>query len=239
MLKAVNIKKQLIKARSRILKGGDILSWVQTVFNELDLDRNRIKNGLESSNESFNNNLDINKVNPQAVFHINQIKKICVDYRLRFLTTGLFKGDYPEQAVTEIRNLERRHHIQLKGFKIMARSRLFKLKETDDPLLFVPLGNDYYYLIYQWGNDLHPLRKLKFWPAKNVRNLGAFVLLISFISTIITHSIFFGKQSSLIYGLVLFLFYLKGFIGGILFFGISSGKNFSEYCWQSPYNKIS
>ena len=35
-------------------------------------------------------------------------------------------------------------------------SKLFRLKNTDDPLLFVPLGNSYFYLVHKWGNDLHP-----------------------------------------------------------------------------------
>ncbi len=240
MLKSVNIREKLSKTRNREIGEKDILSWVQLVFEELDIDRTEIEDELKNaSNNSDRNLFDFDKIDPEAVFHISQIKKICIDYRLRFLDTSLFKGDYPQEAVSEIRRLERLHNIQLKGFKIIAPSRLFKLKETDDPLLFVPLGNGYYHLIYQWGNDLHPLRKIKFWPTKNVGNLGVFVFLISVFLTFVTHSIFFREHSNLMYAFVLFLFYLKGFIGWALFFGISSGKNFSEYCWQSPYNKIS
>ena len=239
MLEAVNIKKQLIKARNTSLKEQDVLSWVETVFEQLDSERNQIKNSLKNNLESSSNSLNINYINPQSVFHINDIKKICVNYRLRFLSTGLFKGDYPEEALTEIRNLEKLHHTQLKGFKIMAPSKLFKLKDADDPLLFAPLGNGYYYLIYQWGNDLHPLRKLKFWPVKNIENMGLFTFSLSLFFTILTQSLFFGENINMVYGIMLFMFYLKGFISCILFFGISSGKNFSEYSWKSPYNKIS
>ncbi|CAM1368360.1 hypothetical protein [Tenacibaculum xiamenense] len=240
MLKSINVKDELSKVRNREIGEKNILPWVYGIFEELDLERRKIREELNSSSDdAYRNGFNFNKIDSKAIFHINQIKKICVNYRLRFLDTHLFKGDYPEEALIEIRRLEKLHNIQLKGFRIIAPSRLFKLKETDDPLLFVPLGNDYYYLIYQWGNDLHPLRKLKFWPAKNVENLAISVFLASFICTLITHTLFFGEGTNFVYALVLFLFYLKGFIGWVLFFGISSGKNFSEYCWESPFNKIS
>ena len=239
MLEAINIKKQLIKARNNSLKEQDVLAWVKTVFEELDSERNHIKNSLKNANESLSNTFNINAIDPQSVFHINEIKKICVNYRLRFLSTSLFKGDYPEEALSEIRHLEKVHNTQLKGFKIMAPSRLFKLKETDDPLLFAPLGNGYYYLIHQWGNDLHPLRKLKFWPVKNIENMCISVFLLSLLCTLLTQSIFFREHVSVVYGIMLFMFYLKGLISCVLFLGIASGKNFSEYSWKSPYNKIS
>ena len=44
----------------------------------------------------------------------------------------------------------------------MAPSALFRLEKTDDPLLFVPLGNNYYYLVHKWGNDLHPFSQTKY-----------------------------------------------------------------------------
>ncbi|WP_440880928.1 hypothetical protein [Tenacibaculum sp. C7A-26P2] len=240
MLNSVNIKNELIKIREREIGEKEVMSWVHDIFEKLDTQREKIRLKLSSStNDGDVNNFDLDKIDHQAVFHISQIKKICVNYRLRFLDTSLFKGEYPEEAISEINRLEATHNTSLNGFKIIAPSKLFRLKETDDPLLFVPIGNGYYYLIYQWGNDLHSLRKFKFWPIKNVGNLSIFVFTFSFMLTVLTHSLFFRESTNLVYGLMLFMFYLKGLIAWILFVGISSGKNFSEYCWQSPYNKIS
>ena len=61
----------------------------------------------------------------------------------------------------------------------MAPSKLFRLKDTDDPLLFIPIGNDYFYLIHQWGDNLHPFRKALVWPFKNIWNLMILILGIS------------------------------------------------------------
>ena len=58
----------------------------------------------------------------------------------------------------KIKSLEKTHNTNIGDFKIMAPSALFRLEKTDDPLLFVPLGNNYYYLVHKWGNDLHPFQ---------------------------------------------------------------------------------
>ena len=92
------------------------------------------------------------------VFHIDSIEKLCIKYRLRFLDTHLFKGDYPNELYSIIPELEATHETKLENFKIMAPSKLFRLKTKEDPLLFVPIGNGYYYLIHKWGNDLKTYR---------------------------------------------------------------------------------
>ena len=38
---------------------------------------------------------------------------------------------------------------------------------------------------------------------------------------------------------MLFLFYVKGYLGMLFLLGASSGKNFSQYSWLSKYDKIS
>ena len=60
------------------------------------------------------NHFDIDKVETDKIFHIDQIKKICIDYRLRFLDTKYFKGDFPANAISKIRQLEEDHTDQIK-----------------------------------------------------------------------------------------------------------------------------
>ena len=88
------------------------------------------------------------------IFHIDQIKKLAINFRLRFLDSHLFKNQIPDEAITKIRVLEKNHKTTLQGFKIIAPSKTFQLENYDDPLLFAPIGNNYYYLIHKWGNDL-------------------------------------------------------------------------------------
>ena len=87
--------------------------------------------------------LDRNKI-----YHLEQIKKVSINYRLRFLDLKYFKNKLPESAHQDIQQLETLHETHLSGFKIMAPSALFRLEKADDPLLFAPLGNDFYYLVH-------------------------------------------------------------------------------------------
>ena len=48
------------------------------------------------------NNFDLDLLNKQKIFHLDHIKKICIDYRLRFLDIKYFKNDLPNDAIKEI-----------------------------------------------------------------------------------------------------------------------------------------
>lgn len=239
MFKEINLKEKLLKERNRNIKHMTIEAWVQAIFDDLDLKQEAILQKLSSSKGEVINNFDINRVETDKLFHIDQIKKICIDYRLRFLDTKYFKGDFPANAIAKVRQLEEEHTIKLDGFKIAAPSKLFVLKKADDPLLFAPIGNGYYYLIHKWGNDMHPLRKLMVWPLKNVGNLAFFTFISCLLLTYFTSNLFFNNQATVAYNILLFLFYFKFSIGYILFYGIASGKSFNELIWRSQYNKVS
>ena len=90
----------------------------------------------------------------------------------------------------------------------MAPSVLFRLEKKDDPLLFVPLGNEYYYLIHKWGNDLHPFRKALMWPFKNIWNLllSCFCIKLGFYR--IDTTIIIYKKSERFILLDAFIFYV-------------------------------
>ena len=239
MLKPIDIHNELIKERKKNIQTEDIIGWVYSILNEINNPNNSVLERLAKSpmNRTINN-FNIDNVDTDAIFHISQIQKICINYRLRFLDTRYFKGSYPDQVVEKIQRLEDKHQTILDGFKIIAPSKLFRLDKADDPLLFAPMGNGYYYLIHKWGTDLHPLRKIKYWSIKNVENLGISIFVASLIFTILTKDIIYHSSANTGHLFMLFLFYIKGVLGLLFLFGASSGKNFSEYCWQSKYDKI-
>lgn len=238
MLKSVNLHEELIRNRKKELHKLTVSAWVEQVFKEVDNKHDRIRENLGATGNKGLSMLDFDKLEPENIFHISQIRKICIDYRLKFLDTELFKGDYPSEAISKIRHIEDIHDTELKDFKIIAPSILFKLNKADDPLLFTPLGNDYFYFIHKWGNDVNLSRRIKYWSIKNIENFIITLLSVSILLTIITHQFFFREQASIVYFLVLFMFYFKGAVGMALFYGISIGKNFSEYAWKSKYDKI-
>jgi hypothetical protein len=131
--------------------------------------------------------------------------------------------------------LEAAHHTEIKGFKIMAPSKLFRLEDKDDPLLFAPIGNDYFYLIHKWGNDLHPLRKLFAWPFKNVSNLILVVVLLSYLVTLMVPEGLFSKKSSTAEFWIIYFFMFKSIASVVIFYGFALGKNFNPAIWKSKY----
>lgn len=194
-------------------------------------------NSLLQPNKGDINQFDFDLLVPHKIFHVDQIRKVCIDYRLRFLDIKYFKGNIPPSAIEKICDLEKTHETALKGFKIMAPSVLFRLKKTDDPLLFVPLGNGYYYLIHKWGNDLSPARKVWAWPFKNIWNLLFTVLVVSLFATYITPYQIFTKTPSPSTFWMLYFFMFKAIASIVLFYGFALGKNFNPAIWNNRYNK--
>ncbi|MDC0917463.1 hypothetical protein OAQ42_06195, partial [Flavobacteriaceae bacterium] len=183
------------------------------------------------------NAFDFDLLATDKIYHLDQIKKVSIDYRLRFLDLKYFKNKLPQEALDTIQALESAHDTQLGSFKIMAPSALFRLEKTDDPLLFVPLGKDYYYLVHKWGNDLHPLRKVLMWPFKNIWNLMLTVFVFSWILTELTPmGLFTRTPDSSTYWMLLF-FMFKAVASVVLYFGFALGKNFNPAIWNNRYNK--
>lgn len=238
MFNSINLRSELERQRSKWISEENVLDYYKNIFNTVDDERKSTLDKLNTASTTKQNNFNFDELDTNNIFHISDIRRICIDYRLRFLDTVHFKDNYPEEAITKIQELEKKHHTTLGGFKIIAPMEVFKLKKADDPLLFAPMGNGYHYLIHKWGTDLSPFRKAKYWPIKNIENLAVALAIISIICTAISYPFFFTKSATFGYLLMLFMFYFKGVVGLVFIFCGSSGKNFSEYSWQSQYDKI-
>ena len=119
-------------------------------------------------------------MDPARVFEMEDIRRTCIRYRLRFLPSGNFKAEIPLQAMLALRHTESMAAAPLVGFKIMAPSRLFELEDCDaDPILFVPVGGGRYYLVHQWGHEIGPVRALLTWPVRGPWHLLATVLVLA------------------------------------------------------------
>lgn len=231
-----NIQERLIEVRNRRISGSHILTEVHQVLRKNEQERAGIKTRLSNSGDHTNPSLKLELLDGEAIFHLNDIRKMCVDYRLRFLDSSYFKGEIPEEAISKIRRIEKEHDTSLTKMKIMAPAKLLKLENADDPLLFASLGNDYFYLIHKWGNDLHPFRKLLMWPYKNFENLVFTIFILSVLLTALTPMRAFtkGAVSNQEY-LLMFLFMFKAVGGIVLFYGFAKGKNFNSAIWNSKY----
>ncbi|WP_396634308.1 hypothetical protein [Maribacter sp. R86514] len=236
LLPKTNIEQKLSKVRNKqILSDETRMKEVYDILSNLDNELERIEDNITTSRGIPFNNFNIDLLDSGKIYHIDEIKQICIDYRLRFLDTKYFKGQIPAEALSIIKTLEKEHDLEIKAFKIIAPSKLFKLEDKDDPLLFAPIGNGYHYLIHQWGNDLHPLRKLLMWPFKSIVNLAFLVFLISFVTTLLIPDGLFSKSSSNAQFWILFFFMFKCIASVVIFYGFAMGKNFNPAIWNSKY----
>ena len=116
---------------------------------------NELLTAKKRSNKDENKSIFKLKFNPsklrsEKLFHVEDIRKICIDYRLRFLDVKLFKGKIPNEAIKKLEEFKNQHKNLDLELKIMAPSKLFELENYDDPLLFAKLEDGYYYLIHNF-----------------------------------------------------------------------------------------
>lgn len=235
-MKKTDIKLKLSRVRDKFTSGEDLLQEIKNILQEdQDLEdhiRAEIDRGKGNSNS---NSFDLDKLEADRIFNEDQIKQICKIYRLRFLDSRYFKEELPYQAITKVKQLQKQHQTTLRGFKILAPAKAFKLKNADDPLFFAPIGNGYYYLIHKWGNDLSFFRKIMVWPLRGIENMGIFIFLMSMIFTALVPARFINAEMTAP-KFLLFSFIMASWFGGlVLFFMFKKGKNFSPTVWNSSF----
>lgn len=235
MKKGINLelklkKEQVIPSQEQLQKFVSAI-WDNEHQKEVVLTE-RLKN--KATRQTPNNYFKTDLIVSENIYHISDIKKTCIDYRLRFLPSHFFKGDIPFEAISKIKTLEKTHETAFYNFKIMAPSKLFKLKKADDPLLFIPLHDNYYYLVHKWGNDLHPLRKAWAWCFKSFENLIFICFLTSILLTLLIPEGLFSPAHNPSVGFVLeILFMFKAVVAVTLYYGFAKGKNFNTVIWDN------
>ena len=235
-MRKVNLFEELLSERNKEISSDELKSILKKIWITHDSKKDQIRISLNKKNDHKNNQLKFDKMESKNIFHKDTIKKICVRYRLRFLDSNLFKGEYPKNITRIITDLESKHDTSLSNFKIMAPSKLFKIKSPDDPILFVPIGNDYFYLVHKWGKEFNKLRKLMVLPFKNIDNLTIFSILVSIFFALVGKLVMPSLTSSEVF--ILFLFLVKGFIFIFFYMFFLTRRNFSESNWNSKFDSF-
>ncbi|MEY2962749.1 MAG: hypothetical protein RL754_10 [Bacteroidota bacterium] len=233
----VNLHTELDKIRSKSDAMADVLTGFEELIKAPSNGERILKNLFNSTGNE--EPLHFDQLDPERIYHLNDIKKLCIDYRLRFLDSSLFNGTFPTEALDAIASFEEEQGREITGFKMIAPAPMFKLAEKDkDPLLLVPMGNNYYYLLAQWGNDLNPLRKALVYPFRSFDTLFKSVLMLSaFIALSIPADVIRGPHDTYVVHLrVIFFFYLVFAIGAMTaLYGFSRVKNFNSNLWKSRF----
>jgi hypothetical protein len=122
---------------------------------------------------------------------------------------------------------------------IMAPKRFYELDDCDgDPLLFTRIGDNHYYLIAKWGNDVSVFRKWLLWPMRNIKNsILTIVSIAAVIALILPSELVVRESTSLEWNYrAIFFIQLLFMIGGLaLMYTLAFNRNTSEKEWNSKY----
>ncbi len=229
--KRIDLRDELRKAR----KSGDkIILDVRQILADNQKKRDEVSERLRSGNFADSNDFDIDMLIPENVFHLSHIKKVCIDYRLRFLDSNMYKNGLPEEAISKIMHLEKAHQTKLAGFKIAAPSKAFALQNYDDPLLFAPIGNGYYYLVHKWGNDMSRWRKWLVLPFRNLMNFVILCIVISLVLTWMTPDSVLSRKVPMA-STIIFLFLFKSVLAVLMYGFFMGGRRFNDMMWNSRF----
>lgn len=214
-----------------------MINDVASILNDsLEQDKD-VLSRLKNSSETKLNELLIE--DEKKVYTLEQIKRICVRYRLRFLPTSLFKAKFPYEAILKINELEKKLNTKIDDFRIIAPSKAFDLENINkDPILFAQLADGRFYMIHKWGHDLKWYRKILTWPLQNFTTyfitlwLLAAALAFSIPSSVMN---VLSADSELFLRLWLTVHSFIAFMGITFWLAMSYEKTFSANNWESKY----
>ena len=187
MFSHVKIISALEKERNRLLKrDGLVIHQVNQILQASLYSEKNILRNLKSYNRSFEF-LDEEGLDRNKIFTLNEIKKICIQYNLRFLDSQKLKGDFPSEAISAIQELSKNRRNPLDSFKVLGPIELFRQNKKDaDPMLFAETNRGNYYLVHQWGHRVPWYTKIIHFPFRSIENLvgslAAWCLLLSLVT---------------------------------------------------------
>ena len=184
MFQDINIEKELISLKSKNEK-----LLLNSAIDQLNIDlfkeKTIQKNINSSNNKKYFANIKIEDTS--NVYSFETIEKIAIKHRLRFLPTKFFKNQIPQEAIFKIKEIEKSNSTEIKKFFILAPSSAFDLEDCNkDPLLFIPLKNNQYYLVHKWGSDLSWIKKLTAIPFRTLETMAISVALTALIIALLT-----------------------------------------------------
>lgn len=232
-----NIENALKKERQYLQNNidKDLLDEVNSILRQAEKEDQSILNRINGNNTSVSE--FYNQFEKDKIYSIFEIKRVCEKYRLRFLDSKYFKGEIPYEAISRIKQIEKKNKIEFTNFKIIAPAGLFKLEDAhQDPLLFASIGNGNYYLIHKWGNDLSWHRKVLSYPLRNLYSFFTSIFVLSAIlSFLVPESWLNMPTGSLTLRIWLTVHLFIGFSGFMIFLGSTMQKNFSSNVWDSKF----
>jgi len=226
ILKPIDLKDALIKEKQK--SKPPIIDEVNQILRSQTIQEKRILAAINRSKPTFS--YDLNSFDEEHIYDLTQIKNICLKYRLRFLDSDAFVGEIPYEAILKIKSLEQQLGQPLNGFKIVAPKEMFQLEDKNsDPLLFLQVAENKFYLIHKWGGELNRFRALLVRPLRNFMSMFWFLAIVAFIFTAVI------PTPSIDVAAFLFVHTFIASCGIACLLIFSRRENFSDSEWNSKF----
>jgi|GEM_PF-3873469 len=210
----MDLKKELQQIKTNNIKHhNDVVSEVKLLLagdasEDLAIMRHLASNSkIVRAEEALGRKIELEKLENDygEVYTIDQIEKLCIKYKLRFLPSRLFKGDLPVTTIHKIKQFAKEtttsidpHSLNTKFF-IIAPAESFELNYVSeraererimrekDPVLFYQIDSEHYRMIHKWGNDFTIFRRVIgfIWENKAQHNYTIKISYVAIMSVII------------------------------------------------------
>lgn len=237
MLKENNIREKLqnLAAISRSNQD-ELLREAKRILRQELFSEKKILENLKQYNKA-SEILDEENLDPDLVFRIEEIKKLAINHRLKFLESKLYKSEIPYEAVLRIKYLNDSFHKDIKHFTILSHPDSFVNGVSNhESLLFAKTNYDNYYLIHSWGKKPKWYRAFQFWPLKKFETLVISLITITLIIALVlptrlitldaTATYWCGYRAAAFFHLLIFN------LGVTAYITFAFGKNFSSSIWN-------
>src|SRR5438552_3559341 len=112
----LNLEKELFRERVRQLK---LIDEVYDILDKQARVDEQILQRLKTSEPEKELHVTLGEEDRRRIFSLTEIRNICVRYRLRFLDSSFYKGEFPFNAIAEIKSFERKYGVTVEKFKLM------------------------------------------------------------------------------------------------------------------------
>ena len=236
-MKSIDINNELTKLKDKTRsKEDDLIHEANRILAQDLFSEKKILNNLKHYNNSFDI-IDEEDISSELIFKVSEIKKIALDFRLKFIESKFFKTEIPYEAILKIKHINTTYKKDIKGFKILAPIAAFKEdKLTKSSILLAPTNYGNYCVIHTWGEPLKWYRKIASWPLKNFDNLFKTVLLYTLIITLSIPTPLITLDSTAtywsVYRAAAFMHLLIFHLGVTVYITFTFAKNLSSIAWN-------
>jgi hypothetical protein len=237
MFEGTHLKHELIRVRSKTRKHDDeAVSEVKKILKQDLLGGKKILENLPLYKNSFTL-INEEDVNSSDIFTPDEIKKIAIIYRLKFLEHNYYKPEIPYELSLKIQRLNISLRKEIKEYMILAPHNSFvNSSNNEEALLFLKTNYDNYYLLHSWGKPIKASRRLKFLPLRSFETLVTTIFVITLLIAIslptklitLDHKAEYwsGYRAAAFFHLLIFNF------GVTVYFTFAFAKNFSSSVWN-------